>query len=328
MASAGRTPLSMLEKAKRKASRDYRKLIEKRNLTYDDIFEKRAGNKNMGRKPVSKSEQVRRAKVDFLESLLEHRAEAREDSISLPSIRVLLRDYISYRATDSAGRKGSDRVITLLKYIDKEQGKYYKAKNGPCPMETYNGVGRKPMSKYEKKVHYQHKINEAQTEVQELIETAPKSQQIYYDLRLERLEVRRLKKLVSESPGNDHLRDNLSEHERNVIELENKYNNQLVIEKKEGTQNSDKSVSNLAMSLSKSDLENESSDIYDDKVVVVTNISGHEKLDLLKYKQLELDEELKSLNDLEKILREKYLLLKKKRELQETIDIKQRQLIS
>jgi hypothetical protein len=328
MASTGRTPLSKLEKAKRKASRDYRKLIEKRNLTYDDIFEKRAGNKNMGRKPVSKFEQVRRAKVDFLESLLEHRAVAREDSISLPVIRVLLRDYITYRATDSAGRKGSDRVITLLKYIDKEQSKYDKAMNESCPMETYNGIGRKPMSKSEKEVHYQHKINEAQNEVQELIEAAPKSQQIYYDLRLERLEVRRLKKLVSESPGNDHLRHNLSEHERNVINLEDNYNNQLVIEKKEGASNSATLVSSLAMSVSNSDLESEGIDLHDDKLVVVTNISGHEKLDLLKDKQIELDEELKSLNDLEEILREKYLLLKKKRELQETIDIKQRQLIS
>ncbi|NQZ88496.1 MAG: hypothetical protein HRT54_13065 [Colwellia sp.] len=328
MASSGRIPLTKLEKAKRKASRDYRKLIAKRNLSYDDMFEKRVGNKNMGRKPVSKAEQVRRAKIDFLESLFEHRAAAREDSISLPSIRALLREYKFYRANDSAGRKGSDRVITLLKYIGNEQAKLDKAILEPCPMEIYNGRGRKPMSKSEKEVHYQQKISVAQIEIDELVKTAPKSQQIYYDLRKARLELRSRKKALTVRPDEEMVQHYLKESECLVADIENKYNNQLVIERKHTASNSTISLSSLAMSLPNSDLENESIAKHNDKAIALTNISGHEEIELLKERQLKLDEEVRVLNKLEETLTMTALLLKQGRELQEAIYSKQRQLIS
>lgn len=328
MASAGRVPLSKLEKAKRKASRDYRKIFEKRALTYDDIYEKRSGNKNMGRKPISKTEQINRAKIDFLKSLSEHRAEAREESISLPDIRSLLREYKSYRANDSAGRKGSDRVITLSKYIDKETIKLEKAKEESCPMETYNGRGRKPMSREEKKVHYEAKIQEARDEIAELMFKAAPSQNVYYKLREARLEVRRLKKLSIAQPLDDMIKDHLKEHENNVADLEVKYNNQLLIEKRDKESNVTTSVSSVAMSSSNSDLEYETVDKPSPQVVATTNVSEHEAIELLKEQQNELDEEMRILDELEETLRRKALVLKKKRELQEAIDIKQRQLIN
>lgn len=328
MASAGRAPLSKLEKAKRKASRDYRKIFEKRALTYDDIYEKRSGNKNMGRKPISKTEQINRAKIDFLKSLSEHRAEAREESISLPDIRSLLREYRSYRANDSAGRKGSDRVITLSKYIDKETVKLEKAKEEPCPLEKYNGRGRKPMSREEKIEHYNAKIQEAREEIAELMFKAAPSQTIYYKLREARLEVRRLKKLSIAQPLDDMIKDHILIHQENVAELEKEYNNQLLIDDEENVSNVTKSVSSLASPLSNSDLENETIDTPSSEVVATTNVSEHEAIELLRLRQLEFDDELLVLDELEEILRRKALVLKQKRELQEVIDIKKRQLIS
>ncbi|GAA6170727.1 hypothetical protein NBRC116592_03970 [Colwellia sp. KU-HH00111] len=324
MASAGRAPLSKLEKAKRKASRDYRKIFEKRALTYDDIYEKRSGNKNMGRKPISKTEQIKRAKNDFLKSLSEHRAEARNESISLPGIRTLLREYKSYRANDSAGRKGSDRVITLSKYIDKEQIKLDKAMSEPCPLETYNGRGRKPMSRDEKKVHYEAKIQEAHDEINELLAKAVPSQLIYYKLREARAEVRRLKKLSIAQPLDDMIKDHLRIHEDKVAELQKEYDYQVHMENK-GTK---RTLASVTKPLSNSVLENEPLDRSDIKAVVPTNLSEHEVIELLKEQQNKLDEEMRILDELEETLRRKAQVLKQKRELQEAIDIKQRQLIN
>jgi hypothetical protein len=328
MASAGRTPLSKLEKTKRKASRDYRKITEKRNLSYNDMYEKRAGNKNMGRKPVGKDEQIKRAKAEFLDSLFEHRAEAREVSIILPDIRSLLREYQTYRASDSAGRKGSDRVITLHKYIEKETVKLKKAKAEPCPMEKYNGRGRKPMSKIDRIEHYENKIKEASDEIAELMNFATPSQSIYYELRTERIEVRRLKQMVAINPLHDMAIHELAIHEETVAELEKKYNNQIAKEKKETAPSSATSVSSVAMSFPNSDLENETLITSTHKAIAPTNLSGHEEIELMKVKELAIDEELKSLDDLEEILRARYLLLKQKRELKEAIESKQRQLLN
>jgi len=327
MNGPGRIPLSKLEKAKRKAARDYRKLIEKRNLTYDDIFEKRVGNKSMGRKPVSKAEQIKRAKDEFLISLFEHRAEAREDSTSLPGIRSLLREYITYRANDSAGRKGSDRVIALMKYISKEKGKLNKSQEESCPMETYNGVGRKPMSRDEKLIHYKEKIHEAEVEMNELIDAASQSQNIYYKLRQERIEVRRLKSILSSNPSDENIAQEFKNHKENVKELEKEYNNQLVVESEQAESNMAETLSSLTTSLPNSDSENESAILHGGRPIVLTNMSKHDELKLLKEKQSNIDKEIKVLEDLEEVLKAKALLCKQSRELQQSIDIKQRQLV-
>ncbi len=319
MASTGRIPLSKLEKAKRKASRDYRKIIEKRNLTYDEIYEKRAGEKHMGRKPISKEEQIKRAKKEFLESLLIHRAEAREASISLPSIRELLREYRVYRANDSAGRKGADRTIALYKYIEKERAKLDQAIAEPCPHETYTGRGRKPMSKADKLEHYQNKIRETEEEIRELIEDAPESKKIYYKLREARLEARSRKQALKNNPHDEMVLHYYEEVKAQVLEIENEYNEQLKVEKKEQMTTPLPPVTTNTMSTS--------DNVVEAGVIINKDSSKHEVIELMKKKQLELDEEMKILQQLEETLLKKAEIIKQKRELELAIESRQQDLI-
>lgn len=326
MASTGRIPLSKLEKAKRKASRDYRKIIEKRNLTYDEIYEKRAGEKHMGRKPISKEEQIKRAKKEFLESLLIHRAEAREASISLPSIRELLREYRVYRANDSAGRKGADRTIALYKYIEKERAKLDQAIAEPCPHETYTGRGRKPMSKADKLQHYQNKIRETEEEIRELIKDAPESKKIYYKLREARLEARSRKQALKNNPHDEMILHYYEDVKVQVLELENEYNEQLKKEKKEQMASSSPSMTDTLPS-STTDAVSTNNNIVEAGVIINENFSDHEVIELMKSKQLELDEELKVLEELEKTLLKKAQLIEQKKSIQAAIENRQQKLI-
>lgn len=314
MASKGRTPLSALEKAKRKAARDYRSIAEKRSLTYDDIYGKRAGNKNMGRKPVSKEEQIRRAKKQFLKSLSEHRAEAREESIDLPDIKSLLREYRTYRANDSAGRKSADRVIILQKYIDKERIKLDQAiadlnsDDVPCPLETYSGRGRKPMSKQEKVDYLNGKLEDAAREMSGLLENAPESQKIYYKLREARLEVRTLKQNKERYPHDEMIVEYLERALDEVSKLETAYNEQLKLEKKEAKS---KPLPNSTSTLSNS--ENEVTE------ELFQNRSPHEVIDNMKQDLAEVEEEIKRLELLEEVLRRKEVFIKKKKLIQQGI---------
>jgi hypothetical protein len=333
VASSGRTPLSNIEKAKRKASRDYRKIIEKRNLTYDEIYDKRAGEKHMGRKPISKEEQIKRAKKEFLKSLSIHRAEARTASIVLPSLRVLLREYRVYRANDSAGRKPIDRTIALYKYREKERAKLDQAIAEPCPHETYNGRGRKPMSKAEKLEHYQNKIRETEEEIRELIKDAPESKKIYYKLREARLEARSRKQALKNNPDDEMVLHYLEESKAEVLELESKYNAQLKIEKKEELASSSPSMTDTLPSVttplpnSTTDTMSTNINVVEAGVIINTNSSDHEVIDLMKSKQLELDKELKVLEELEKTLLKKAQLIEQKKSLQQAIENRQQQLI-
>lgn len=329
MASKGRTPLSALEKSKRKAARDYRSIAEKRSLTYDDIYGKRAGNKNMGRKPVSKEEQIRRAKKQFLKSLSEHRAEARKESISLPDIRQLLREYRTYRANDSAGRKSADRVIILQKYIDKERMKLQQAihelgnDDVPCPLETYTGRGRKPMSKQQKVDYLASKLEEAAREMNELLKSAPESQKIYYKLREARLEVRALKKSREQRPHDEMVIEYLERAQDEVSELETAYNEQLKIEKKEPKSKplpSSKAASpSVAVTMSNS--QNEvSEDLFQSR-------SPHEIIENMKQDLAEVEEEINRLELLEEVLRKKEEFIKKKKLIQQGIKNVQNKII-
>jgi len=198
MASPGRTPLSAMEKAKRAAARKYRKIAEIKNLTYEDIFGMRAGDKNMGRKPVPKEIQVQRAKRDFLDSLLEYRAEAHKDHVVLGPVREQLRELRDYKKDENPGRKAADKVIVLKDYIRKETVKLEKAKQESCALEAWSGRGRKPMSKEEKIEHFNKKIAETQEEIDAIVANAPAHQQIYYKLHDARLDVRRIKASISE----------------------------------------------------------------------------------------------------------------------------------
>jgi len=326
MASAGRIPLSNLEKAKRKASRDYRKIMEKRNLTYDEIYEKRAGEKHMGRKPISKEEQIKRAKKEFLKSLSIHRAEARKSSISLPSLRVLLREYRSYRANDSAGRKGADRTIALYKYREKERVKLDKAISEPCPHETYNGRGRKPMSKVDKLEHYQNKIRETEEEIRELIKDAPESKKIYYKLREIRLEARSRKQALKNNPNDEMVLHYYEEIKVQVLAIENEYNEQLKAEKKEQMTTPLPSVTSTLPPVTTNTMST-NNNVVEAGVIINKDSSGHEVIELMKKKQLELDEEMKILQKLEETLLKKAEIIKQKRELDLAIENRQQDLI-
>lgn len=319
MASTGRIPLSNLEKAKRKASRDYRKIMEKRNLTYDEIYEKRAGEKHMGRKPISKEEQIKRAKKEFLSSLSIHRDFARTASISLPSLRVLLREYKTYRVSDSAGRKPIDRTIALYNHIEKERAKLDQAIAEPCPHETYTGRGRKPMSKVDKLQHYQNKIRETEEEIRELIKDAPESKKIYYKLREARLEARSRKQALKNNPDDEMVLHYYEEIKAQVLEIEDEYNEQLKLEKKEQVTTPLPSVT--------STLPPVSTNIVQAGVIINKDSSGHEVIDLMKKKQLELDEEMKILQQLEETLLKKAEIIKQKRELDLAIENRQQDLI-
>lgn len=336
MASKGRTPLSDLEKAKRKAARDYRSIAEKRNLTYDDIFGKRAGNKNMGRKPISKEEQIRRAKKQFLKSLSEHRAEARKESISLPDIRQLLREYRTYRANDSAGRKSADRVIILQKYIDKERMKLQQAihelgnDDVPCPLETYTGRGRKPMSKQQKVDYLASKLEEAAREMNELLKSAPESQKIYYKLREARLEVRALKKSREQRPHDEMVIEYLERAQDEVSELETAYNEQLKLEKKESKskplQSSTSALSPTTTPLPSvaTTMSNSENDIPD---TLFQHRSPHEMISDMKQDLAEVDDEIKAIEELEEALRKKLELIKKRKLIKQGIENIQNKII-
>lgn len=336
MASKGRTPLSALEKAKRKAARDYRSIAEKRSLTYDDIYGKRAGNKNMGRKPVSKEEQIRRAKKQFLKSLSEHRAEARKESISLPDIKSLLREYRVYRANDSAGRKSADRVIILQKYIDKERMKLdqaiadLKSDDVPCPLETYSGRGRKPMSKQEKVDYLSGKLEDAAREMNELLESAPESQKIYYKLREARLEVRSLKQNRERYPDDEMVIEYLERAQDEVSELETAYNEQLKLEKKEAkskplpSSTSTLSPATTPLPSVATTLSNSESEVAEE---LFQNRSPHEIIDNMKQDLAEVNEEIQAIEQLEEALRKKLELIKKKKLIQQGIENVQNKII-
>lgn len=336
MASKGRTPLSALEKAKRKAARDYRSIAEKRSLTYDDIYGKRAGNKNMGRKPVSKQEQIRRAKKQFLKSLSEHRAEARKESIDLPNVKSLLREYRTYRANDSAGRKSADRVIILQKYIEKERMKLQQAIHDlgnddvPCPLETYIGRGRKPMSKQQKVDYLASKLEEAAREMNELLKSAPESQKVYYKLREARLEVRALKKSREQGPHDEMVIEYLERAQDEVSELEAAYNEQLKLEKKESKSKSLPS-STSALSPAETPLPSMATTLLNSENEVTEelfqNRSLHEVIDNMKQDLAEVEEEIMRLEFLEEVLRKKEEFIKKKKLIQQGIKNVQNKII-
>ncbi|MBR8842314.1 hypothetical protein [Pseudoalteromonas sp. JC3] len=338
MASKGRTPLSALEKAKRKAARDYRRIAEKRSLTYDDIYGKRAGNKNMGRKPVSKEEQIRRAKKQFLKSLSEHRAEARKESIDLPDIKSLLREYRTYRANDSAGRKSADRYLILKKHLKKENEKLLQAQRElesddiPCPLETYSGRGRKPMSKREKVKYLSDKVTEVVLEMEEVYKKVPESQKIYYELRDARLELRELRENLKNqklAPFDDVLAAR-EELEQKVSELETAYNEQLKLEKKESKskplQSSTSALSPTTTPLPSvaTTLSNSENEVTEE---LFQNRSPHQVIDNMKQDLAEVEEEIKRLELLEEVLRKKEEFIKKRKLIKQGIENIQNKII-
>ncbi|APD85411.1 hypothetical protein BM527_04545 [Alteromonas sp. Mex14] len=326
MASKGRAPLSELEKAKRKAARDYRKIAEMKNLSYDDIYGKRTGDKNMGRKPVSKEEQIRRAKVAFLKSLSVHRAEALKEAIELPSIRDLLKEYRVYRASDLAGRKGADRVIKLLNYIEKKAAKLDEYERNPCPMREYNGKGRKPMYKEEAIEYYNKKIADARREIEELKKDMPKSQHIYYELREARLSLRRSKARAKDSSVDFAYFDSLEILNNRVSELEAEYKEQLKKEKKEGMTTSSPSLTTTLPNLASAS-SNLANEVPEPSFEKPEPISTHEQVKELKAELSEVNEGIEVLTQLEEVLRKKAIFLQRKREIEQAIESKVKDLI-
>lgn len=198
MSKLGRSHLSDLEKSKRGAARKYRKLLEIKKLTEEEILGSRKGLKHMGRPAVSKAERIRRAKADFLVELNNYRSCAAQESILLGSVREQLLELRSYKAEESIGRKKADRVIELKEYIRREHIRLAQALHEPCSLERFSGRGRKPMSKEEKIAHHQARIAETQAEIDVLIAAAPVHQQLYYELHDARLEVSRIKAAIDD----------------------------------------------------------------------------------------------------------------------------------
>lgn len=198
MSTPGRSHLSDLEKSKRGAARKYRKLLEIKKLTEDEILGSRKGLKHMGRPAVSKEERIRRAKADFIAELNNYRSCAAQESILLSTVRQQLRELRTYRSEENIGRKKADRVIELKEYIRREHIRLAQAQHKPCPLERFSGRGRKPMSKEEKIAHHQARIAETQAEVDLLIAAAPFHQQLYYELHDARLEVSRIKAAIDD----------------------------------------------------------------------------------------------------------------------------------
>lgn len=198
MATPGRSALSNFEKAKRGAARKYRKLLEIKKLTEEEILGSRKGLKHMGRPAVSKEERIRRAKADFIAELDNYRRCAAQESILLRNVRQQLRELRTYRSEENIGRKKADRVIELKEYIRREHIRLAQAQHEPCPLERFSGRGRKPMSKEEKIAHHQARIAETQAEVDVLIAAAPFHQQLYYELHDARLEVSRIKAAIDD----------------------------------------------------------------------------------------------------------------------------------
>jgi hypothetical protein len=198
MPSPGRTPLSEHEKAKRLAARKYRKLIEVRNMTEDDLLGMRVGDKNMGRKPVPIPKQIKRAKKEFLSALNNYRDESQKIHVDMSDIKAVLRELKVYRSDEKTGRKAADKVIQLKDFLRKETAKLEEAKEEECALKNWSGKGRPPMSKEEKIEHFAKKVADIQNEINELIANAPLHKQLYYSLNDIRLEVRRKKALLKE----------------------------------------------------------------------------------------------------------------------------------
>lgn len=230
MPSPGRTPLSEHEKAKRLSARKYRKLIEVRNMTEDDLLSMRIGDKNMGRKPVPIPTQIKRAKKEFLSALNNYRDESQKVHIGLSDIKAVLRELKVYRADEKTGRKAADKVIQLKDFLRKETAKLEEAKQEECALKNWSGKGRPPMSKEEKIEHFAKKVTEIENKINELIANAPLHKQLYYSLNDIRLEVRRKKALLKKDltdEAEDQVKADLLALEAKRESLEEELNQEL-----------------------------------------------------------------------------------------------------
>ena len=111
-----------------------------------------------------------------------------------------------------------------------------------------------------------------------------------------------------------------------VLELENEYNEQLKKEKKEQMASSSPSMTDTLPS-STTDAVSTNNNIVEAGVIINENFSDHEVIELMKSKQLELDEELKVLEELEKTLLKKAQLIEQKKSIQAAIENRQQKLI-
>lgn len=225
MASPGRTPLTDLEKAKRLAARTYRKLIEIRNMTEDDFLGMRKGDLKMGRKQIAHSVQIERAKKEFLSALIKYRDESQKVHVDGFNLRAELRELKEYRKHEKLGRKSADKVIQIKDLIRKELDKLEKAKEQDCPLKSWSGKGRPPMSREDRIKFIEDKISQYQSEIGDLIKDAPTHLKLYYQLHDKRIEVRNLNMTIS-SYGDEEVPKKLTEQldkltaERDEIEQE------------------------------------------------------------------------------------------------------------
>ena len=293
MAKAGRTPLSRKEKAKRQTARDYRHYLEIKQLSLQDINSSRVGNKKMGRKPIPIAEQISRAKSQFLNSLNEYRNILADEKTEIPKLKIMLLELRGYRLNDAAGRKKANRTISLIAYVKKQRALLELAEASPCSLQNYSGRGRKPMSKEQKIEHYQQKIKDAQTKIEDFLSSCSKSEQLYYYIVNSRDELTRVEVFLKSNPDDEnanHLKDHLLE---GIPSLEKAYQDALIEESQPSNTPNDRPPNNTLSE--KNDAESTS------------------KLQALRNEQVLIDEEIKILNELELLLRKKISLLERNR---------------
>jgi hypothetical protein len=293
MAKAGRTPLSRKEKAKRKTARDYRYYLEIKQLSLHDINSSRVGNKKMGRKPIPITEQRSRAKSKFLNSLNEYRNILTDEQTVIPKLKIMLLELRGYRLNDAAGRKKANRTISLIGYVKKQRELLELAEASTCSLQNYSGRGRKPMSKVQKIEHYQQKIKDAQTKIEDFLSSCSKSEQLYYYIVNSRDELTRVEVFLKSNPDDEnanHLKDHLLE---GIPSLEKAYQDALIEESQPSNMPNDRPPNNTLSE--KNDAESTS------------------KLQALRNEQVLIDEEIKILNELELLLRKKLDLLERNR---------------
>jgi len=201
----GRPTMTLLERAKSRAARDYRNYLH----TFTEEFEEEVERKRvqffetrerMGRPPLSSKNHQEKARRRWDTSWSQYVEQCEADNAEPESPKQLER----FRAKDKSGRRGHDRVVYLLKYIRQQQRKAEHAEQ--IPNTEYQKAlqqtrGRTPMSKLEKVQHYREKAEKARKEVLELVANMPRSEQLYYkiyDLKVDRRQAR----MCINQPGN------------------------------------------------------------------------------------------------------------------------------
>ncbi|SOB75317.1 hypothetical protein SAMN04488490_0885 [Marinobacter sp. LV10R510-11A] len=201
----GRPKLSVLEKSKSRAARDYRAYLHTFGSEFDDEIERKRvqfyeSDEQMGRPPLSLKQHQEKARTVWDGSWTAYVKQCEVDSVEPESPK----DLEKHKARDKAGRRGNDRIVYLLKYARQQKRKAENAEAVPdldYNESLKNTRGRVPMTKLEKVAHYNQKAKSAELEIVELIANLPKSEQLYYKIHDFKIERRQTLMCIT-NPGN------------------------------------------------------------------------------------------------------------------------------